>query len=151
MQYSRFSKAVCLLGSQPCRWWCEWVKEEERDKPGWRSLELVSVPAACGLLSSNRERSVMLGKLGSGTEEGWGGVRWGSLPFTVHQTPETSQQICRSDFYLPLPKAIRQFSWETAAKIYICLSVSTYQLSSVCVLPLVDSIFKSSVSISVWC
>lgn len=28
-------------------------------------------------------------------------------------------------FICLIPEAIRQFSWETAAKIYICLSVST--------------------------
>lgn len=46
MQYSNFSEAVCLLWGLSYRLWSEWVKEEERHRPGWRSLELVSVPEA---------------------------------------------------------------------------------------------------------
>lgn len=40
----------CLWTRRPIlhRLWCEWAEEEQRDRPGWRSLGLVSVPAAWG-------------------------------------------------------------------------------------------------------
>lgn len=65
---------------------------------------------------------------GAGAEEGcWGGGGpGGSLPLTVHQNPQRCpSRSAGLTFICLIPEAIRQFSWETAAKIYICLSVST--------------------------
>lgn len=122
--------------------------------------QLVSVPAAWGSV-----RGLRLGNLTSDPPEsetackgGWRRLQGqrkvegegdGGLCHLQYKSSGIPSRSAGLLFFCLIPKAIRQFSWETAAKIYICLSVSTYQLSPDCVPPLVDSIFKSSVSISV--
>lgn len=152
----------CLWTRRPVlhRLWCEWAEEEQRDRPGWRSLGLVSVPAAWGparglrlgnlSLSDPTERARQRVK-----EGGRGRLKGRAMAvFATYSTTNPCRRPGRSaglTFIRLVPEAIRQFSWETAAEIYICLGVSTHQPPSVCVPPLVDSIFKSSASISVWC
>lgn len=154
MHYSKFSEAVFLLGGLSNRLWCEWVKEEERDRPGWRSLELVSVPKAwANWGASVWETSPLIPLRAKQHVRGTGGRDRRRMRGSVMGVFATYLQYTRPRRRLSksagltsiclIPGAIRQFSWEMATKINICLSVSTYQRSSVCVPPLVDSIFKS--------
>lgn len=148
LQDSMLSVAVCLHPSLPEK------RGEEEERQAWLEIiKVVSVPAASGLA-----RGPLFGRPPFLSVWEWscvcGGQRTIEWEGCCHmEYPELQRHQSRSaalTFICLIPKAIKQFSRETAAEIYICL-VSTYQLSSVCVLLRVDSIFKSSVFISVWC
>lgn len=129
-----------------------------RDRPSWRSLQIVSVPTAWGLKRAFSMCGVyplipLNGEAAHTDNTGLEGPSRMMVPGDVatYSMTELWRHLSRSPglaFICLIPKAIRQFSRETAPEIYICL-VSTYQLSSVCAPPRVNSIFKSSVSVSV--